>query len=110
MSDDVLNAFPSLTSATWSRNTGTPRASLTTICFTSSTDAISPMPRTISQAPFDSRTLPPTLTLLSRTAETIALSGSAYWRRRSGSTSIWYCCTWPPTEATSATPGTALSW
>ena len=42
---------------------------------TSSTDAISPTPRTISQAPFDSSTLPPTFRLLSRTAATTALSG-----------------------------------
>ena len=27
-----------------------------------------------------------------------------------GSTSIWYCCTVPPTLATSATPGTELSY
>ena len=46
-----------------------------TIRLTSSTDSIRPTPRTISQAPFDSRTLPPTLRLLSRTAETTALSG-----------------------------------
>ena len=35
----------------------------------SSTDAISPTPRTINQAPFDSSTLPPTFRLLSRTAD-----------------------------------------
>ena len=39
---------------------------------------ISPTPRTISQAPFDSSTLPPTLRLLSRTAATTALSGRLY--------------------------------
>ena len=27
-----------------------------------------------------------------------------------GSTSIWYCLTKPPIEATSETPSTALSW
>src|ERR1017187_7010662 len=27
-----------------------------------------------------------------------------------GSTVTWYCLTKPPTEATSATPGTAVSW
>ena len=39
----------------------------------SSTDAIKPTPRTISQAPFDSSTLPPTFRLLARTADTTAL-------------------------------------
>ena len=47
----------------------------TTIFLRSSTDCTSPTPRTISQAPLDSTTLPPTLRLLLRTAVTTALSG-----------------------------------
>ena len=58
------------------------------IRFTSSIDSISPTPRTISQAPFDSRTLPPTFMLLSRTAATTALRGRWKARSRFGSTSI----------------------
>ena len=82
-----------------------------TIFFTSSTDAIRPTPRTISQAPFE---------LNDVAADVHDCSGGRPPRPRSaagcrraggsGSTSIWYCCTWPPTDATSATPGTAFSW
>ncbi len=43
------------------------------------------------------------------TASTTAETGIRKARRRLGSTSIWYCRTTPPTLATSATPGTALS-
>ena len=87
-SDATRKASPICTSATCSTYTGTPFDAPTTIFLTSSTDAISPTPRTISQAPFASSTLPPTFTLLSRTAATTALSGRLYVRSRFGSTSI----------------------
>ena len=76
----------------------------------SSGDAISPTPRTIGHAPFASSTLPPTLRLLSRTARDDGAERHAVARAAdSGSTSIWYCWMAPPIDATSATPGTALS-
>jgi hypothetical protein len=109
-SDETRNASPTCTLATCSTNTGTPFDEPTAIVRRSSTDSISPTPRTISHAPFDSSTLPPTLTLLAATAPTTALNGRLNARSRFGSTSIWYCCTAPPTDATSATPGTAFSW
>ena len=62
------------------------------------------------QVPLASMTLPPTFRLLRMTASTTADSGSLKARRRLGSTSIWYWRTSPPMLATSATPGTALSW
>src|SRR5678815_5877714 len=71
-SDATRKAFPIWTSATCSTYTGTPFEAPTTIFLMSSTDAIRPTPRTINHAPFASRTLPPTLTLLSRTAATTA--------------------------------------
>jgi hypothetical protein len=91
--DATRNALPICTFAICSTYTGVPFDAPITIFRMSSTEAMSPTPRTINHAPFDSRTLPPTLRLLSRTAATTALSGIAYWRRRLGSTSIWYCWT-----------------
>ena len=66
------------TSATCSTYTGTPFDAPMTIFLMSSTEAIRPTPRTMSHAPFDSSTLPPTFTLLSRTAATTALRGRLY--------------------------------
>ena len=68
------------------------------------------MPRTMNSMPFSSMTLPPTFKLLWRTVSMTICSVTFSARIRSDETSIWYCRTKPPTLATSATPGTALSW
>src|SRR5260370_16835934 len=95
-SDATRNALPICTFATCSTYTGVPFEAPMTIFLTSSTDAMSPTPRTISQAPLDSSTLPPTLRLLSRTADTTGLSGSLYCRSRFASPPISHPLTHPP--------------
>ena len=60
--------------------------------------------------PLASTTLPPTLRLLRMTASTTAESGMRKARRRFGSTLTWYCRPYPPSEATSETPGTDFIW
>src|SRR6266478_1516382 len=103
-------ASPTLTSATWRTKTGTPFSAPTTTCSRSLTLSISPRPLTTDHVPLASMTFPPTFRLLRKTASTTADRGSLKARRRFGSTSIWYWRTSPPMLATSATPGTALSW
>ncbi len=57
--------------------------------------------------PDSSTSRPPTSLLPVRTASITAVSGRLYAASALGLTVTWYCRTWPPTVATSATPGTA---
>ena len=52
---------------------------------------------------------PPASSFEARTASATSVIETPYARSRSGSTWIWYYLTKPPTEATSATPGTLSS-
>ena len=82
----------------------------TSIFSKSETDSTSPNPRMTNSMPFSSMTLPPTLRLLRPRASMTSWSKIPRSRIFAGETSIWYCRTKPPTDATSATPGTAFNW
>ncbi len=110
MSAATRNASPTFTSATWRTKIGTPLSAPTTICSTSWGRSMRPSPRMTDHVPLPSTTLPPTLRLLFITASTTAEIGILKACKRFGSTSIWYWRTVPPMLATSATPGTELSW
>ena len=56
-----------------------------------------------------SMTEPPASALPRSTAMRTSATVSPWPRRRTGSSTTWYCFTMPPTVATSATPGTACS-
>ena len=57
-----------------------------------------------------SSTRAPMSTWWSPIASTTRVAGIPNARSRSGFTSTWYCFSNPPRLATSATPGTAVSW
>ena len=57
----------------------------------------------------NSITIAPTSLFASAIALITRVIGMPYAWSRAGSTSTWYCFSKPPTVATSATPGTAVS-
>ncbi len=75
----------------------------------SATSSIHPSPRTKYSARLISITRAPTSRFEPRTARKTSSSLTPCARMASGSTSIWYSRTKPPTEATSATPSADIS-
>ena len=87
--------------------TGIPsRLALIVILSMSSTLFMYPSPLTKYSISDDSIFLPPTSLLLIITAFLTSEIDNPYAFSLFGSTSIWYCFTKPPTDATSATPST----
>ena len=102
-------AWPMRTSPRSPTYTGVPPSDFRTMFLMSSSERISPTPRMMYCSDCCDTMLPPTFELLSRIRSCTASSGRSYLSRRSGSTTTWYSCRYPPKELTSVTPGTLLS-
>jgi hypothetical protein len=102
-------AGPTVTRPSSATRTGTPLAvAPTTTSSMSAMDLRYPRPRTMCSRSESSTTMAPTSELAFWRAAITRVIGMPYACSRAGSRSTWYCFSNPPSEATSATPGTAV--
>ena len=104
------SAGPICTSATSPTVTGVPPGPMPTDTLRMSSSEVNrPRPRTTYSAPPASSTRPPTSALEARTASVTFWMDRLYACSFAGSTCTWYSFSYPPNDAISATPGTAVS-